>query len=191
MDISALVLAGGKSSRMNGNNKAFLSYNNKSFLENIIDALEDIDNIYISVDNKEKYKDLKFPLIEDEYKDIGPIGGMYSAFKKIDSDFIIVIACDMPLISKDFIKFLKEYIRKEDSCLIIEDSENRLYPLGGIYNKKILPIIEDMIKKNDYKLMNLIKNVKGRTISLKDKKLDKSLVNVNDPKEYNKLNNIK
>ncbi|MCR4944156.1 MAG: molybdenum cofactor guanylyltransferase, partial [Clostridium sp.] len=63
--------------------------------------------------------------------------------------------------------------------------------LGGIYNKKILPIIEDMIKKNDYKLMNLIKNVKGRTISLKDKKLDKSLVNVNDPKEYNKLNNIK
>ncbi|MCR4943475.1 MAG: NTP transferase domain-containing protein, partial [Clostridium sp.] len=42
MDISALVLAGGKSSRMNGNNKAFLSYNNKSFLENIIDALEDI-----------------------------------------------------------------------------------------------------------------------------------------------------
>lgn len=176
---------------MNGNNKAFLSYNNKSFLENIIDALEDIDNIYISVDNKEKYKDLKFPLIEDEYKDIGPIGGMYSAFKKIDSDFIIVIACDMPLISKDFIKFLKEYIRKEDSCLIIKDSENRLYPLGGIYNKKILPIIEDMIKKNDYKLMNLIKNVKGRTISLKDKKLDKSLVNVNDPKEYNKLNNIK
>lgn len=191
MDISALILAGGKSSRMNGNNKAFLSYNDKSFLENIIGALEDIDNIYISVDDKEKYKNLKFPLIEDEYKEIGPIGGMYSAFKKINSDFIIVIACDMPLVSKEFIKFLKESVREEDNCLVIEDSENRLYPLGGIYNKRILPVIEEMIDKNDYKLMNLIKNVNGRKIKLKDEKLDKSLINVNDPNEYHKLNNIK
>ena len=65
MEISALVLAGGKSSRMNGNNKAFLKYKNKTFIENILEVLHEFNKIYVSVDNKEKYKDLDYELIED------------------------------------------------------------------------------------------------------------------------------
>lgn len=147
MDICALILAGGKSSRMKGNNKAFLSFNNKSFIENIIYALEDVKDIYISVDDKNKYKDLNYPLIEDEYKDIGPMGGMYSAFKKIHSEFVIVVACDMPKINKEFIEFLKENVREDDSCIVLKDSNNKLYPLGAVYNRNILFVIEEMIEK--------------------------------------------
>ena len=55
MEICALVLAGGKSSRMNGKNKAFLKYKNMTFIENILDTLKDFNKIYISVDDKEKY----------------------------------------------------------------------------------------------------------------------------------------
>jgi len=71
MKIAALVLVGGKSKRMNGNNKAFLQYKNKSFIENITNQLIGFNNIYISVDNKKNYKQLKFDLVEDIYKDIG------------------------------------------------------------------------------------------------------------------------
>ena len=55
MEICALVLAGGKSSRMNGNNKAFLKYQDKTFIENILEVLKKFNKIYISVDNIEKY----------------------------------------------------------------------------------------------------------------------------------------
>lgn len=174
---------------MKGNNKAFLSFNNKSFIENIIEALEDIDKIYISVDEKEKYKSLDLPLIEDEYKDIGPIGGMYSAFKKMNCDFILVLPCDMPRVNKEFVKFLLESVKEEDSCVVLQDSENRLYPLGAVYNRNILIKLEDMIKRKDYRLVNLVKNIDGRIIKLKEEdKLNKSLINVNDPEEYDKLN---
>ena len=78
MEICALVLAGGKSSRMNGNNKAFLKYKSSTFIESIISELKDFNKIYISVDNKEKYKNLNYELIEDEFEEIGPIGGIYS-----------------------------------------------------------------------------------------------------------------
>lgn len=42
MEICALVLAGGKSSRMNGNNKAFLKYQDKTFIENILEVLKNL-----------------------------------------------------------------------------------------------------------------------------------------------------
>ena len=174
---------------MKGNNKAFLSFNNKSFIENIIEALEDIDKIYISVDEKEKYKILNFPLIEDVHKDIGPMGGMYSAFKEIECDFILVLPCDMPKVNKEFVKFLLESVKEDDRCVVFQDSEDRLYPLGAVYNKNILPKLKEMIERKDYKLVNLIKNINGRIIKLnKEDKLNKSLINVNDLEEYKKLN---
>lgn len=189
MDISALILAGGKSSRMKGRNKAFLEYNNKSFIENIAEALKDFDNIYISVDKKEKYKDLNYSLIEDKYKDIGPMGGIFSTFKYTNTDFLFVAACDMPKINSEFIKFMISNVKEHDSCVVAKDSKGRLYPLGAVYNKNILPIMEEMIKNKDYKLVNLIKNVNGKIVSLEDSPISEEvLINVNDPEEYKKLN---
>lgn len=82
IDICALVLAGGRNTRMNGRNKAFLFYEDKTFIQNIIDVLSEFKNVYISVDNKEKCSNLNYKLIEDEYKEIGRIGGIYSSLKK-------------------------------------------------------------------------------------------------------------
>ena len=114
---------------------------------------------------------------------------MYSAFKKMNCDFILVLPCDMPRVNKEFVKFLIESIKEDDSSVVLQDSENRLYPLGAVYNRNILPKLEEMIKRKDYKLVNLVKNINGRIIKLKkEDKLNKSLINVNDPEEYKKLN---
>lgn len=188
MEISALVLAGGKSSRMNGNNKAFLKYKNKTFIENILEVLDEFNKIYISVDNKEKYKDLDYELIEDEFKEIGPIGGIYSSLKVIREDYIFVTACDMPKISKELIDVLKENLTKEDKCVVFKDENEKIYPIGSIFSKESLPFIEEMIYSNNYKLSNLVKKLNGKIISLKDFNLDKEcLRNINDIKEYNDL----
>lgn len=188
MDICALVLAGGRNTRMNGRNKAFLFYENKTFIQNIIDVLSEFKNVYISVDNKEKYSNLNYKLIEDEYKEIGPIGGIYSSLKKIQEDYVFVTACDMPKLSKGFVEFLVNEITEDDMCVVVKDSNDRLYPLGGIYSKKIMPIVKMMIDNKDYKLGNLIKNVDGRIISLSDMGFGKEiLMNVNSPDEYQRL----
>lgn len=188
MDICALILAGGKSSRMNGNNKAFLKYNNKTFIESIINKLSDFNKIYISVDNKDKYEKLKYNLIEDEYKEIGPIGGLYSALKYIEYDFVFVIACDMPKVTKEFIHFILNNFNEEDKCLIVKDHNNKLYPLGGIYSRSVLPVIEEMIESKDYKLQNLVNKCNGRILSLKcASSYESSLINVNNPEEYEML----
>lgn len=189
MEICALILAGGKSSRMNGNNKAFLKYKDKTFIENIISELDIFDKIYISVDSKEKYKDLNYELIEDEFQEIGPIGGIYSALKVVKEDYVFVIACDMPKIKKNLIEILINSIEPEDKCVVFKDDEGRVYPLGGIYSKKSLPIIKEMIDNKNYKLQNLVKKLDGKVLSISECNLDHELfINVNNPEEYENLN---
>lgn len=188
MEICALVLAGGKSTRMNGNNKAFLKYKDKTFIENILEVLKEFNKIYISVDDKEKYKDLNYELIEDEYKEIGPIGGIYSALKVIKEEYIFITACDMPKVSKKLINILKSNLTKDYQYIIFKDENERLYPLGGIYSKECLPFIEEMIYSKNYKLTDLVKKLNGKIISLNDTDIDKEdLDNINNIKEYSIL----
>ena len=189
MEICALVLAGGKSSRMNGNNKAFLKYQDKTFIENILEVLKKFNKIYISVDNIEKYNYLNYELMEDKYKEIGPIGGIYSALSEIHEEYVFITACDMPKISERIIEILRRNLNKDDKCIVFKDENERIYPLGGIYSKECLPFIEKMIYSKNYKLTDLVKYVNGKTISLKDVGLHKEeLLNINTPNEYNDLN---
>ena len=191
MEIGALVLAGGKSRRMNGNNKAFLKYENKSFIESIIDQLTGFQNIYISVDNKEKYRNLNFTLVEDMYKDIGPMGGIYSALKMIEEKYIVVIACDMPKIKKEFIDFLCDSITENIECIVTEDEKGRICPLGGIYSKDLIGKIENMIEEKDYKLLNLIRRANSKIIPLSETNFNKNILdNINDINDYDKLRNL-
>lgn len=191
MEICALVLAGGKSSRMNGENKALLEYRGRTFIEGILEVLKQFNKIYISVDNKKLYDFLNYELIEDKYKEIGPIGGIYSALSEISEDYVFITACDMPKISERIIETLKENLNKGDKCVVFQDENKRIYPLGAIYSKECLPFIKKMIYSKNYKITDLVKLLNGKIVSLENNGLNKEeLLNVNNPSEYNDLRQI-
>ena len=73
------ILAGGKSSRMNYNNKALLSYKEKKFIEYIIEAGKDYKEIIIISNNLQEYKGFNLRVVEDIYKGNGPLSGIHSA----------------------------------------------------------------------------------------------------------------
>ncbi len=73
------ILAGGKSSRMNYNNKALLSYKEKKFIEHIIEAGKEYKEIIIVSNNIEEYKDFNVRVVKDIYKGNGPLSGIHSA----------------------------------------------------------------------------------------------------------------
>lgn len=193
MDLGAVILMGGRNSRMGGNIKGFLKIEDITFLEKIIKDLEEFDNIYISINKNFSYKEIKelermgLKVIVDEYDDIGPIGGIYSSLKNCKEEYLFITACDMPRINKYLIDELKAHI--EDNIDAVLFSKNKLiYPLGAIYSKKLIPYIEDLILQGDYKLLNLIKNSNFTELPLEDTNLsDEIFININTPKEYDEL----
>lgn len=191
MDIGALILMGGKNSRMNGNVKGLLKIKNSTFLEKIQETLNDFSSIYLSINDKfskeqkQNFENMGFKIIEDIYKGIGPLGGIYSSLLNCKEEYLFITACDMPFITKNSIEVLCNKVDKNTDGVVFYDKNNKLYPLGAIYSKNVLPIIEEMIEKKYYKLSYLIE--KSNFVKINIEKTDiplKVLSNINTLQEY-------
>lgn len=110
---SAVILAGGKSSRMKFD-KQCLVINEKKLIFEICEKLEKhFEDIIIVSNKKEYYKDCKYKVVSDEIKEVGPLGGMAVGLKESISEYVYFIACDMPHIDDKYIKYMKNKIEKD------------------------------------------------------------------------------
>ena len=182
---------GGKNSRMNGNVKGLLKLNNMTFLEKIKETLDDFSSIYLSINDKfsknqkQEFEKMGFKLIEDIYKEIGPLGGIYSSLLNCKEEYLFITACDMPFITKNSIEVLCNKVDKNTDGVVFYDKNNKLYPLGAIYSKNVLPIIEEMIEKKYYKLSYLIDKSNFVKINIEDTDIElETLSNINTLQEY-------
>ena len=181
---SAIILSGGKNSRMNYNTKAFLSLDNERFIERIIRKLNLIDDIIISCNNPSLYQEFldKCRLVEDDIKDIGPIGGIYSTLKSVKNDKALIVAADMPFISEYVINSLINIDFNGDALIPIVDGKEE--PLCGVYRKSALEKIKQNIDNKNYKLKSLIKSLDVTYILIND---ERAMTNVNTPEEYREI----
>lgn len=181
---SAVILSGGKNTRMNYKTKAFLEFEGSIFLDRTLDAISDYEEKIISCNNIEKYKDFKYRavLVLDDFKEIGPIGGIYSSLKASRFSHSLIVAGDMPFLNKKLLNYLGEYSFEEDALIPVVNG--RIQPLCGIYKKDILKSIEEMINNKNYKLKSLLNNINTKYIDINE--VD-NFFNINTVEEYNKL----
>lgn len=184
------ILAGGKSSRMNYNNKALLLFKEKTFIESIIYEGKDFDEVIIISNNKEDYTQFGLKVFNDIYLGNGPLSGIHSALKNSRNEKVFCIACDMPLITKDILKFISD-INEEYEVLVPKINE-KLQPLCAIYSKGLIPRAEEALINNENKLKKFIMSTKYKVVEDKKYKVlsEKEFSNINTINEYNDLEEI-
>lgn len=182
--IAGYILTGGKNRRMGGKRKLFLEYKGKPFYWHILQALDLFSNVYLSVDAIPPYEVLSLPMIVDQYPEIGPIGGIYSGLQYCREEALFVTACDMPLIDQNVVRQVIEQYEKENNITVVQVKE-QIHPLFGIYPKTVLPIIEQMIQANDYRIMNLLALAQVSVVQLDNN--SRIAENINTEKEYERL----
>ena len=188
---SAAILAGGKSSRMNYRNKAFLKYEEDYFIERIIKALEDYEEIIIISNNPEEYTEFGLKVFKDIYPSQGPLSGIHSALNHIKNDYCLVVACDMPFINKEVVNYLGNI--KEDYEILIPKFQERLQPLCAIYKKSCKDIMEKELINNSNKLIKTCFKFSMKVveefpfIEKIHKKEIKNFYNINTVHEYENL----
>ena len=162
--ISAAVLAGGKSSRM-GKNKALLSLNGKTLIEHVTSAaLAVAEPVQVITDSPKDYTFLMLPMLADEIANLGPLGGIYTALKHCKTPHCLILACDLPFLSLELMRFLSENAGTADVFAI--DAGKGVEPLCAVYSKNCLPAIEAQIAKQDYKVARLFEQVNARVVRL-------------------------
>lgn len=189
-NISAGILAGGRSSRM-GEDKAFLRWGTETFLEKIIRECCDFPEILVSVDHISKfskYQDKKIAakLVEDVRQGYGPLEGIRQLLLAARGQYVLILATDMPLIHREFLGKFCGCLSGEKDCLILR-RDGQPQPLCAIYSKKLLPAIQEMMEQDIHKIRLLFEQVNARYVDLESLGYGPDCVdNLNTREEYDR-----
>ena len=129
-DLSIAVLSGGKSSRMNYEDKGLMKYNGISVLSRIVKlSCKYSNDVFIIANNNMKdYEKLHPNLysdILDNYQ--GPLSGIYTALSKCKNSYVIILPCDGPFIKEDY--FEKLINSETDQPILVAKTGDRLQPV--------------------------------------------------------------
>jgi molybdopterin-guanine dinucleotide biosynthesis protein A len=97
-DVSAFILAGGKSTRM-GADKAFVEYEGRTLLARALDLTRSVVSGVWIVGSKQKFAALA-PVVEDVFRDCGPLGGIHAALLGSFTELNLMLAVDMPFVPR-------------------------------------------------------------------------------------------
>jgi len=185
-DITGIILAGGKSSRM-GTDKGFLKLNGKLFIEYSIEALKPLVSQIVIVSNNSEYDIFNVKRVEDIIKDSGPLAGIYSGLKHSETEYNLVLSCDIPLINTKVLKKLIE-TNGDDFDVIQTVSNGRQMPLIALYKKSCEEPFYKFLKNNERRMHIAINQLKVKNIILKSE-FEVFTENINTPKELEKITN--
>ncbi|MFM9826520.1 molybdenum cofactor guanylyltransferase [Flavobacterium sp.] len=176
------ILCGGKSSRMQSE-KGLVLYQNKAFIEHIIDAVLPISENIQLVTNSIEYDYLGFKIVKDIVLEKGPLGGIYSALVHSDFDDNLILSCDIPLISSQMIQLLVD-THTENVDISVFGNHERIHPLIGMYSRNLISVLKEAIDLNSLKMMDFISKNKHQLIPIEEKniKLFKNINSVADLK---------
>jgi len=177
-----LVLSGGKSTRM-GRDKGQISYHGKPqrlFLADILTQL--CEKTFLSVRTIEGEKEEGFPLLADSFYDLGPFGGIASAFRSTPNVAWMVVACDLPLLDLSTLKYLTENRNPSAVATAFNSPWNEFpEPLISIWEPRSYPVLLQFLAQGYSCPRKVLINAPVQLIDVPD---GKKLMNVNQPEEY-------
>ncbi|MFN4762894.1 molybdenum cofactor guanylyltransferase [Gillisia sp. Q332] len=153
VEIEAYVLAGGKSSRM-GKDKGLVLFNGQPMISYVLKALAETGISVKIIANNEGYEKFGHPVVADLVEEKGPMGGLFTAFSYTNSKAVLLMSCDMPLVTSEAIKQLLD--KAEINLIIAPTEEGRVNPLFALYPLSLKQEIERRITNGRLKMTDLI-----------------------------------
>ena len=141
-DITAVILAGGKARRMDGEDKGLIKLHGKPMVEYIISALQpQAGNIIINANrNPEQYAAYGLPVIADMLGDyLGPLVGMATGMDATDKPYIVTAPCDSPFIPETLVETLYRSLNENQADISVAHDGVRMQPVFALLRCELLP----------------------------------------------------
>ena len=165
-EICAVIMTGGKSSRMGGGIKSLKKFNNKVIFDRIYEILNNqIRNIIINTNTEEKYfEKYNRIIIKDKIIGyLGPLAGIHASLSWINNNmpkvnWLISVPGDTPFIPNDLINRLYVKAKINNKQIILAKSNNNIHPVIGIWNINLLKSLECNLLNGERKIIVWAKN---------------------------------
>ena len=179
MEFEAVILAGGKSSRM-GSDKGLMEIAEKPMVQHLTETLQHLAiNSWISTSNK-TYIQFGVSLTTDEYDSIGPLGGIHIALKRATTPFVFVVSVDAPFVSEECV--LKLIGQTEPNTIVITKCAGKSYPLIGVYPVTVLSKLEEYIEHGKRSVFGFLETQKVKEVEFPEH-YKECFRNINTPED--------
>ncbi len=179
-EFSAILLAGGKSSRM-GTDKASLPFGDGTMLERQAAKLIriGIGDVMIS-GGKTAVEETR--RVADVYPGRGPLGGLHACLLAARFPDCLVLSVDMPLVPEKVLLALLEAHAAGKQPVTLLARGDRLQPLPGVYRRELAPVAARRLAEGDASLRGLIRETSCSLLPYRGP--EELLMNCNTPEEY-------
>lgn len=179
-------MAGGKSRRF-GSDKATAVLCGRTLLEHVVASLEDVA-VHVVVVGRAAGPPSRLPVVcvQDVFPDRGSLGGLYSGLVAAPTDWSLALACDMPLVSRDLVRWLAAEASSEVDVVMprLEEPE----PLLALYHRRCAEPIRRRLEAGALKMTGFLDDVRVRWVGADEvARADgsfASFLNVNTPSDF-------
>jgi molybdenum cofactor guanylyltransferase len=185
-DFTAIILAGGKSSRM-GRPKALLPFGNEPLIAHLVRTLErSFNSVVVVAAPDQELPLLRAKVVRDEVAYQGPVGGIYYGLKAAIGTAAFVTSCDAAFLSLPLISFLRSQILNYD--VVVPYWQARFQPLHAVYRRSVLPLLKQQLERGELRPIFLYDKVRTRKVGEEEvRRFDPeglSFFNMNAPEDY-------
>lgn len=184
MNVSAIILAGGKSTRMHYN-KEYIKVQTEYLVHTQIKKLKQhFEEVIVVSNNIEHYTDFDVKVVQDILHGQSPLIGLHAGLIHSKNKYNYVIACDMPEFSHEYVSWLINRISHDEAY--VATNNGYIEPFHAIYSKSITTKIEDYVISKQYGLqrfimtLNHIKLIEEEINRFNPKKLFRNINNERD-----------
>ncbi len=157
---TALILAGGKSSRLS-RDKAMIELGGMPL---VVRAAKTAGRVFenVLVSGPKDLSSTGLLVVEDEYRGMGPMAGMLSGLKKAKTPWIFVMPCDSPFIPESFFRGMAAMAH---DCEVVVPTHGGLYePLHAMYAKGCAPVMEELLRSGEGQIIKVYPRVRTREV---------------------------
>jgi molybdopterin-guanine dinucleotide biosynthesis protein A len=191
---SAVILAGGKSTRL-GQDKALLRVDGQTLLTRTVHTLAALsDDLVVVANYPNRYKALALPvrLVPDERPGFGSLMGIYSGLSAARQPHALVVACDMPFLNMDLLRYMLSLAHGQD--VVVPRLGDFMEPLHAIYSQACLLPIARQLEQERRQIIGFFDQVQVRYVE--EDEIDRfdpqhlSFVNVNTPQDWERVQRL-
>jgi molybdopterin-guanine dinucleotide biosynthesis protein A len=183
---AGVILAGGLASRMGGRDKAFAAVDGEPIAVRTVGLFQCLfPQVIVATNRPERFAGLGVETVGDRHPGCGPLAGIHAAMLASRAPWVFVVACDMPGLDPDVIRWLLSRPRTAEA--VVPRWEDDVEPLHALYAVQTLPVVERCLAGGRWAMREFLPAIRVDYVDERELRAlggaARSLLNVNTPEE--------
>lgn len=188
MSVTAIILAGGRGSRMGGTDKGLILLHDKPLVAHVLERLKSqVDKILINANRETSaYQAFSYPVFSDEIPDFaGPLAGFALGLIHAQSEYLLTVPCDCPVLPLNLREQLEKVLMQTHADIAIATSHGSDHPVVCLCKTSLLSSLERYLAQGGRKVSEWQKSLHHVYVDFSD--VPEAFININTPQDLKQL----